>query len=130
MDLDYLDPLLGEIQPPVITPYSITTDLDSQTAKRWNVEFHTASSILFQNYVEKSYMNSGFDSAFAHSRYRHLLVTFVFLNAFGYEEISTDIFQNLVVNPQRSFDLLLKSKEFIINPLTDYSWNDSMLQEK
>lgn len=118
--MDYLEPILTELKPPVLRGIRLGANVSEENIKRWGTEFDKLARIKFYKVVESAFSKIGVDAA---QEYRRWFTSFgswyVLLRSMDLGDLVTEIDNALIEDPMRAFVLLGNFGTFFLAPRTD-----------
>lgn len=114
-NLDYLDPIFSDLNPPVLfTNEPYLKDPEITKAK---VEFHDLMKCVdFKGYVKRLF--PGLDPVTKRDLFDHFLKSFVRMRFYKFNTIADSFIDTVSVNPDYAFSLLRLSNQLLTEPLS------------
>lgn len=116
--LDFLDPIFSEIKPPAYFTYSdLVLQLTELQLKKVREEFDTLANIHFYDYIRGAFAKESFhDRYFLAKRMHDYRMDYIFLKAFGLQDLSERLGNLMVDDPPRALQAYLVVGAFITLP--------------
>ena len=117
--LDYLDPVLEELSPPVVRALPNSAFFTETSLRKTAIEFDTLARVTFWPWLKSILRNSGYDSAFAAQNYDTLRSVYSMLKLLGYQKTAEEIADSLVDDWLRAHRLLYLYDIIVHGPTLD-----------
>ena len=116
--LDFLEPLLTELRPPVSLLVPITAFFEMKEALKHYIEFDTLSRVRLMPYLRDWSMQEFGSFKAAEAVISDTRRVYAFLKALHYDELVDEIQNSMLLDEQRFDRLLFCCRELIVRPLT------------
>lgn len=118
-NLDYLDPILSELRPPVVRTIPNTAVFDDAALRKTNLQFDTMAGISLWPLIRTTLANSGLDYLYAEQTYDTLRSTYAMLKLLGYHNTIAEIEDSMISDAPRAYRVLYFYNQFIKGPIFD-----------
>ena len=117
--LDYLDPVLNELRPPVVRAIPLSAVLDGASLKRSNIEFDTMAAFSLWPLIKANLANAGLDREYALQNYDVIRSAYSMLKLLGYEKVLAQVDECVLSDAPRAHRILYLYNQFVQGPMFD-----------
>ncbi len=115
LEIDYLDPIFSELNPPVL--FSVEPYLKNDIINESKIEFNTIIKCVdFNEYVKRELID--ISPMMKKELLSHFLKSFIRLRLYKFDKIADSFVDNVMINPTNAFSLLRLSNQILTEPLS------------
>jgi hypothetical protein len=117
--LEYLDPVLSELRPPVVRAIPNAAVFDDASLRKTNLQFDTMANISMWPLIRANLTNAGLDHRHAEQNYDMIRSTYSMLKLLGYHKAVAEIDENMISDAPRAHRVLYLYNQFVQGPMFD-----------
>ena len=117
-NLDYLEPIIEEFEPPILFGISDKSIIEEQEAKKLDAEFHELAEINYASYIKNILQSMGQSNDYWISKMTGRMGTFTKMKILKMDEEVKKI-SELMIDDPKSADALIVHYMLLIDPLFD-----------
>ena len=128
--MDYLDPVLNELRPPVVRAIPPSAVFEEASLKRSNIEFDTMAAFSLWPLIKANLASAGLDREYALQNYDVVRSAYSVLKLLGYQKVVAQIDECILSDAPRAHRILYLYNQFVQGPMFDplkgvycFSWD-------